>query len=563
MLRSTLTRFARSRTAVVSRSAHTTATSYATRHDDLQFILHDVCGYEAHYKKLGYDLDADSIDMLVGECSKFCEQELHPLSAVGDSVGCKRDTDGNVTTPPGWKEAYGPYKDGGWQGLTVPEEYGGQSMPQSMGMIKSELLGTSNWSWGMYPGLANGAANTLLLHANEEQKQLYLRKIAEGDWLGTMCLTEPHCGTDLGQMRTKAEPAGNGTYKITGTKVFISCGEHDWTDNIVHIVLARLPDAPPGTKGISLFIVPKYLPDADGNVPAGAERNILCGGIESKMGIHGSSTCIMNFDGSVGYLLGEPNKGLKQMFTFMNTARIGTAIQGIGAAELAYQNSMPYAKERMSMRAMSGTKHPNQVADSLIAHGDVRRMLLTQRAIAEGGRCLLYDAAKIADGIYKPGASQKDIDAVEHWLGLFTPVLKGCLTELGQEAASLGMQVWGGHGFIKDNGMEQIYRDVRISTLYEGTTGIQALDLLGRKVMLNKGALLNKYNNAVIADCWRIGKENAELRSMAMKLAAYSTQWRLLTVRLLAQAARDREVVSSAAVDFLMFSGYVSLAHSW
>jgi alkylation response protein AidB-like acyl-CoA dehydrogenase len=498
--------------------------------------------------------------MLVTECAKFCENTLAPLATAGDANGAKW-LNGNVTGPKGWKEAYAAYAEAGWQGLTVPEKYGGQGMPQSLGLIKAELVGTANWTWGMYPGLALGAANTLLLHASEAQKAVYLKKLAEGTWLGTMCLTEPHCGTDLGQMRTKAEPQADGTFKITGTKIFISCGEHDFTENIVHIVLARLPNAPPGTKGISLFIVPKYLPNADGSLAK--ERNIKCGSIEDKMGIHGSSTCVMNFDASTGFIIGEPNNGLKQMFTFMNTARIGTAIQGVGASELAYQNSVPYTKERMSGRAMSGTKQPELAADPIIHHGDVRRMLLTQRAFAEGGRSMLYDAAKIADGIYVPGATKEDIDKVEHHLGLFTPILKGFLTETSLEAASLGMQVWGGHGYIRANGVEQIYRDARIGTLYEGTTGIQALDLLGRKVMLNKGKLLREYISRVGSDAIDVLRTHSQLRRYSMHLLRYTAHWFISSLRLMAQARSDREVVSSAANDFLMFSGYVSMAHHW
>ncbi len=545
-----------------SAGAGAASLKYKANLTELQFVLHDVHKMTAHYAALGYKeaADREAMDMLVGECAKFCENTLAPLATVGDSDGAKW-SNGNVTGPRGWKEAYAAYRDAGWQGLTVPEQYGGQGMPQSLGLIKAELVGTSNWTWGMYPGLALGAANTLLLHASESQKATYLRKLAEGTWLGTMCLTEPHCGTDLGQMRTKAEPQPDGSFKITGTKIFISCGDHDFTENIVHIVLARLPDAPPGTKGISLFIVPKYLPKPDGSLAK--ERNIQCGSIESKMGIHGSSTCVMNFDASTGFIIGQPNNGLKQMFTFMNTARIGTAIQGVGASELAYQNSVPYAKERMSGRAMSGVKEPDKVADPIIHHGDVRRMLLTQRAFAEGGRSMLYDAAKIADGIYVPGATKEQIDKVEHRLGLFTPILKGFLTETSLESASLGMQIWGGHGYIRQNGVEQIYRDARIGTLYEGTTGIQALDLLGRKVLLNKGALLREYIMQVGNDALTIAGQHGALRRHSMALLRYSALWFISTVRLLATARTDREVVSSAANDFLMYSGYVSMAHHW
>jgi len=553
--------------SVLRRHAATGAATlkYNVRMDDLQFVLHDVVKIEDHYKKLGYkDVDKENIDMLVGECAKFCEQELAPLYQSGDAEGCKRNDDGTVTTPSGWKEAYDSFREAGWQGLSVLEKYGGQGMPQSLGMIKSELLGTANWAWGMYPGLALGAANTLYLHASEQQKQTYLTKLAEGTWLGTMCLTEPHCGTDLGQMTTKAELNDDGSYNITGTKIFISCGEHSWTDNIIHIVLARLPGAPEGTKGISLFIVPKYLPNEDGSLSD--KRNIECGGIEHKMGIHGSSTCTMNFDNAKGFLIGKPHNGLKYMFTFMNTARVGTAIQGISACEMAYQNSAQYAKERMSSRAMGGVTYPNEKADFIIAHGDVRRMLLTQRAYAEGGRAMLYEAAAIADGIYLPGATEAEIKSVENWLGLFTPVLKGFLTEVGQEAASLGMQTWGGHGYIVENGMEQIYRDARIATLYEGTTGIQALDLLGRKVLLNKGALIRKRSAHMSKYCLGIMTSNSPLSPIfkkAAKIQYLIGELNVLTGRLMLQASKDKEVVSSAAYDFLMYNGYLQMGYQW
>ncbi|MGH8115565.1 MAG: acyl-CoA dehydrogenase family protein, partial [Rhodanobacteraceae bacterium] len=357
-------------------------------------------------------------------------------------------------------------------------------LPMSMGVFKSEMMGTANWSFTMYPGLSLGAMNTVMQHASPELKNLYMPPLVEGRWGGTMCLTEPQCGTDLGQVKTRAEPQADGTYKITGTKIFISSGDHDLTENIIHIVLARLPDAPPGTRGISLFIVPKMQVNADGSL--NGRNNVVCSALEHKMGIKASATAVINFEDSTGYMIAQPNKGLEAMFTFMNTARIGTAISGVCNAELSYQGALAYAKERRSMRSLSGKKEPDKVADAIIHHPDVRRMLMTQKAIAEGGRAMIYFAAQYADHMTN-GIVEGDDKKYKHWddkLGFLTPILKGFLTELGLEAANLGMQVFGGHGYIKEHGMEQIARDARISTLYEGTTGIQSLDLLGRKVLV-------------------------------------------------------------------------------
>ena len=487
---------------------------------------------------------------------------LSPLYQSGDEEGCKLEN-GEVITPKGYKEAYQQYVMGGWQGLSAPEEFGGQGLPASMGLFKQEMMGTANWSFSMYPGLSLGAMNTIFLHGTDEQKQTYLVPLTEGRWGGTMCLTEPQCGTDLGQVKTRAEPQADGSYKLTGTKIFISSGEHDLTENIVHIVLARLPDAPKGTKGISLFIVPKFMPAADGGV--GERNGVSCGSLEKKMGIKASATCVMNFDGATGYLIGPENQGLECMFTFMNTARIGTAIQGVGPAELSYQWALDYAKERRSMRALSGKKEPDQVADSLIHHADVRRMLLTQKALAEGGRAMLYYAARVADHMveaHTAGDTEK-AEKYDDKLGFLTPILKGFLTELGCEAANLGMQVFGGHGYIREHGMEQIARDTRIATLYEGTTGIQALDLLGRKVLLmTQGGAVREFTFKV-ANFARKHLTDKRLRPMAVELLKLTAQWNVLTVRVMLAARKDRDVVSAAAYDFLMYSGYVSMAYMW
>ncbi|MED5240201.1 MAG: acyl-CoA dehydrogenase C-terminal domain-containing protein [Pseudomonadota bacterium] len=528
---------------------------------DMRFLMNEVFDFEGHYKTLpnGEDATPDMVEAIVGEMAKLCENTIGPLYQSGDEEGCKLE-DGVVTTPKGFKEAYAEFQAGGWQGLSHPVEYGGQGLPMSLGLIKQEMMATANWSFSMYPGLSLGAMNTIQLHGTEEQKQDYLVPLTEGTWGGTMCLTEPQCGTDLGQVKTKAEPQKDGSYKISGTKIFISSGDHDMVENIVHIVLARLPDAPKGTKGISLFIVPKYLP---GKI--GEDNGVNVGSLEKKMGIKASATCVMNFDEATGFLIGPENKGLECMFTFMNTARLGTAMQGIAHAELSYQGALPYAKERKSMRALSGKKEPDAIADSLIHHGDVRRMLLKQKAIAEGGRAMLYFSAQYADNMIS-GILENDMKKYEHWdseLGFFTPILKGFLTEKGLEVANDGMQVFGGHGYIKEHGMEQIVRDARISTLYEGTTGIQALDLLGRKVLLTtKGKCVRDFTKKLV-DFGTKNLRDPKLRPFAWKLLKIAAEWNYLTTRIMLVAAKDRDMVSTASYDFLMYSGYAMMAYFW
>ncbi len=533
---------------------------------DMNFVMNDVFKAQAHYQTFpeGQEATPDLVAAIIEECARFAEQELSPLYQTGDKEGCRLE-EGKVITPKGYKEAYTQFVAGGWQGLSHPVEYGGQGLPVSLGVIKSEMISTANWSWGMYPGLSLGAMNTIYLHGDEQQKQTYLIKLTEGTWAGTMCLTEAQCGTDLGQVKTKAEPNADGSYTLTGSKIFISAGDHDLTENIIHIVLARLPDAPKGTRGISLFIVPKYLPDADGN--PGEFNHVTVGALEDKMGIKASATCVLNFDGSQGFLIGPENKGLECMFTFMNTARIGTGLQGCASAELAFQNALTYAKERLSMRSLSGKKQPDKVADPIIVHPDVRRMLLTQKALAEGGRALIYYAALKADTLVH-GPTEAAKERADDDLGFLTPIIKAFLTETGFEAANLGMQVFGGHGYIKEWGMEQIVRDSRISMLYEGTTGIQALDLLGRKILLDKGTSFRRFSKELGHYCrgksrYVSGKRRAKMKGMVSELTWLNRQWSYLTLRVVFNSMRNRDEVGAASVDYLMYSGYIVMGYMW
>lgn len=527
---------------------------------DIQFVLHELLNVEEHYKTLRGDeeVNRELIDAIVDEGAKFCENELAPINRGGDEEGCKFDN-GNVITPPGFKEAYQKYVEGGWPALAAAEAHGGQGLPNSLGVVMSELTGTANWSWGMYPGLSHGAVKTIEQHGTPEQKELYLTRLISGEWTGTMCLTEPQCGTDLGILRTKAEPNADGSYAITGTKIFISAGDHDFVDNIVHIVLARLPDAPQGTKGISLFIVPKVNVNEDGTL---AEANgVSCGSLEHKMGIHGNATCVMNFENARGFLIGPPNRGLNCMFTFMNTARVGTALQGLAAAEGSFQGALAYAKERLAMRSLSGPKEPEKEADPIIVHPDVRRMLLTQKAFAEGGRALAYYLACHSD-VVEQGTDEDAKKASDDMMAFLTPIAKAFMTETGFEAANQGVQVFGGHGFIREWGMEQIVRDTRISMLYEGTTGVQALDLLGRKVMLTQGALLKNFTKLIHKFC--VDSEGDEsLKEFVGPLAELNKEWGDVTTQIGMRAMQNQDEVGAASVDYLMYSGYVTFAYFW
>ncbi|UZK02882.1 acyl-CoA dehydrogenase C-terminal domain-containing protein [Venatoribacter cucullus] len=529
---------------------------------EIKFVMDELLDMPAHYASIPAYADVatpDMVDAIINEGAKFCENVLSPLNRVGDIEGCTRHEDGSVTTPTGFKEAYKQFVEGGWPSLAHEVDHGGQGLPESLGIVMSEMVGSSNWSWGMYPGLSHGAMNTIELHGTDEQKHIYLSKLVSGEWTGTMCLTESHCGSDLGILKTKAEPNADGSYAITGSKIFISAGEHDMADNIVHIVLARLPGAPEGTKGISLFIVPKFLPNEDGT--PGERNSLICGSIEHKMGIHGNATCVMNFDGAKGWLIGPENKGLNCMFTFMNTARIGTALQGSTAAEASYQGALAYAKDRLAMRSLTGPKAPEKAADPIIVHPDVRRMLLTQKAFAEGGRALVYLTAQQND-IVKKSEDEEARKAADEMLGFLTPIAKAFLTEVGYEATNLGVQVFGGHGFIAEWGMEQLVRDTKIACIYEGTTGIQALDLLGRKVLMTQGASLRNFTKLVHKFC-QAEEANAELAHLVKPLAELNKEWGDLTMKIGMAAMKNREEVGSASVDYLMYSGYVTLAYLW
>jgi alkylation response protein AidB-like acyl-CoA dehydrogenase len=530
---------------------------------DVLFLFNDVFDMQTQFKQVvgGDQATPDMIEAIFAEGAKFSENELAPLYQSGDD-GCVW-TDGEVTTPEGFKEAYKTYIEAGWTSLTGSEGMGGQNLPSSIGLAVTEMITTANWAWAMYPGLSEGAIATLEDHGTEDQKKDYLTKLISGVWSGTMCLTEPHCGTDLGQMKTKAVPNADGSFSVDGTKIFISAGEHDLTENIVHIVLAKLPDAPKGTKGLSLFIIPKFLPAADGS--AGERNGVRCGSIEHKMGIHGNGTAVLNFDNAKSFLIGEPHDGLNAMFTYMNVARIGTASQGVSAAERSYQGASAYARDRLAMRSISGIKNPDGPADAIIEHPDVRRMLLTQRAIAEGGRAMVTYASQFAD-VYRAGKTEEAKKAAEARLGFCTPILKGFITELGVEAANHGVQVFGGHGYIKEWGMEQILRDSRIATLYEGTTGIQALDLVGRKVLLDRLKQLNVFTGEMLSfakGCmpWTAAGRDKTVRNQAWQVAKLAMRWRFLAYKLGAGAKKRPDSVGAGSVDFLMFSGYAYMAY--
>lgn len=526
---------------------------------DIKFVMQELLDCDTHYQKLGYeDASLDMVDAIIGEAAKFTEQVIAPINQIGDEQGCTWN-DGEVTTPDGFKEAYRQYVEGGWPTLAQNIDFGGQGLPHSLNTAISELFSGANHSFAMYPGLSHGALATIEEHGSDAQKNTFMPKLVEGTWTGTMCLTEPHCGTDLGMLRTKAELNDDGSYSLTGTKIFISAGEHDLSDNIVHIVIARIPGSPEGSKGISLFIVPKFNVTDDGEV---ADRNaVSCGSIEHKMGINANATCVINFDGAKGYLIGEVNRGLNCMFTFMNAARLGVATEGVGAAEASFQGALAYAKDRLQMRSLSGVKNPDGPADAIIVHPDVRRMLLTQKSIAEGGRALVAYLAQLVD-IGHVSKDPVEKATTEAKLALLTPIAKAFLTELGLECTSHGIQVFGGHGFIKEWGMEQLMRDTKISCLYEGTTGIQALDLLARKILGSKGEILKPFGAEVTAFCVANAGDEA-MQEFIQPIMTFGGDLQKMTERVGLKAMQNPDEIGAASVDYLMYSGYLTLAYFW
>jgi hypothetical protein len=529
---------------------------------DMQFVLHEVLNVVDELKAMPQhaDIDVDTFNAVLEEGGKFASEVIFPINLSGDAEGCKLDkTTHEVTPPKGFKEAYKTYVEGGWPSLSADPEYGGQGLPISLNQCFYEMLNSGNQAWTMYPGLSHGAYEALHAHGTPEQKKMFLPKLTSGEWTGTMCLTEPHCGTDLGLLRTKAEPQADGTYKITGAKIFISAGEHDMVSNILHLVLARLPDAPAGSKGISLFVVPKYKVNADGSL---AERNpIFCAGLEHKMGIHGNATCQMVLEGAVGTLVGEPNKGLNAMFVMMNAARLGVGMQSLGLTEVAYQNAVAYAKDRLQMRALSGPKAPDKPADPIIVHPDVRKMLMTARAYAEGGRALAIHTALLIDKeLHHPDADVRKECADE--VALLTPIVKAFMTDNGWIATSHCMQVYGGHGFIHEWGMEQYVRDARINMIYEGTNTIQSLDLLGRKVLGDNGAKLKKFGKK-IAQFVEDEGISEEMQEFVNPLAELGDKVTKLTTEIGMKAMKNADEAGAAAVDYLRVCGHLVFAYFW
>lgn len=524
---------------------------------DMKFVMFDVHNAGLTYTNLRFEnADRDLLDAVLEEAAKFAENVLAPINSTGDKQGCQFDpSDGTVTTPDGYRQAYQQFVEAGWSALTAPESLGGQHVPESIGGVFKEMIDAACLSWGNYPLLSHGAVEALKHHGSDWQREVFLKPIVAGQWTGTMCLTEPHCGTDLGLLKTRATPNSDGSYNISGTKIFITGGEHDLTDNIIHLVLARLPDAPAGVKGISLFIVPKRRVTQDGRMQGA--NNVRCGSIEHKMGIHASATCVMNFDDAQGYLIGEANRGLNAMFTMMNSARVSVGLQGLGLMDRAYQNALAYSRERLQMRSATGAKFPEKAADPIIVHPDVRRMLLTCKALAEGSRALAYQATLQID-IVEQATNAEEKEQAELFLGFLTPIVKGALTEWANECTYHALQCFGGHGYVQEWGMEQLARDARITTIYEGTTQIQALDLLGRKTMFTKGAGLQRFLADIEGFC------NANPSSaFCAPLQKAAALWSSVTNEIASRSQSDAEALGSSAYDYLMLSAYVCLGYWW
>lgn len=533
--------------------------TYKAPLEDILFVLNEVVGVGDLQKLEGYEeVTPDLIESILEEASKLCANEIAPLNFPGDQEGCHFEN-GIVRSPKGFKEAYNLFVESGWQSLSGDKEYGGQGMPKSIDFTISEMLCSANLSFSMYSMLTHGAYTALKRHGSDELKQAYLPKLIQGSWSGTMCLTEPHAGTDLRLLRTKAVPQDDGSYKLTGTKIFISAGEHDLTENIIHLVIARTPDAPEGIKGISLFIVPKFMSKADGSI--GPRNGVYCGSIEHKMGIKASSTCVINFDEAQGYLVGNLHEGMKYMFTMMNAARLGVGIQGLGLAEVSYQNAATYAKERLQGRSLNGVKAPEKAADPLIVHPDIRRMLMSSKAFIEGARALAYDVAYHID-ISEKHSDPKVREAADDYVSMMTPVIKAYLTDYGFETTNLGVQIYGGHGYIAEHGMEQFIRDARIAQIYEGTNGIQALDLVGRKLSQHSGRLMRQFF-PVIDQFVREHKEHVGLTDFIQPLADGFSKLQQATMFIAQKGLMDKEEAGAAATDYCRLFGHVALAHMW
>jgi len=534
--------------------------TYKAPVDEVMFVLRDVLHVERYNNLPGFaETTPDLVEAVLAEAAKFCEDVITPLNRVGDKEGCRRHADGSVTTPAGFKDAYNKLVAGGWVGASAPVEFGGQGLPMLLTVAVREFLYSSNIAFAMYSSLALGAVAAIFAHGSAEQKARYLPKLISGEWAGTMNLTEPQCGTDLGLLRCRAAPQSDGSYKITGTKIFISAGEHDLTENIVHLVLARIDGAPAGTKGISLFIVPKILSAADGAL--GARNAVSCGSIEDKMGIHGNATCVMNYDGATGWLIGEQNRGLYAMFTMMNSARLSVGLQGLALSEVAYQNAVAYAKERLAGRALSGAKFPEKSADPIIVHPDVRRMLMTMRAFNEAARALILWTALKGDIARRSGDANERQAADDH-MGLLTPVIKGVLTDQGFANTVLAQQVFGGHGYIAEHGMEQFVRDARIAMIYEGANGIQALDLVGRKLPKDGGRALQAFFGEVSGTIKERGAD-AAMAAFVKPLGQALGELQQATVWFMQNTPGNPDNAGAGAADYMQLFGLVALGYMW
>ncbi|KQO72637.1 MULTISPECIES: acyl-CoA dehydrogenase C-terminal domain-containing protein [unclassified Methylobacterium] len=534
--------------------------SYKAPVEDVLFLLNDVLGFQRYSNLRGFsDASPDVVEAVLGEGAKLAEEVFAPLNAVGDREGCTRQADSGVTTPKGFKAGYDTYAAGGWMGLSVPEEFGGQGLPHTLNTAISEFVSGANLALGMYPGLTQGAMAALLVHGSDAQKAMYLPKMVEGAWTGTMNLTEPHCGTDLGLLKTKAVPNGDGSFNLTGTKIFISAGEHDLSENIVHLVIARIEGAPAGTKGISLFVVPKFLVNADGSV---GERNpVSCGSLEHKMGIHGNSTCVMNYDGAKGWLVGQENRGLNAMFVMMNEARLAVGVQGLGQSEVAYQNAVAYAKDRLQGRSLTGAKAPDKVADPIIVHPDVRRTLMGIRAFNEAGRALVLWTALQADIGHRSEDAAERQRAEDH-MGLMTPVVKGVLTDRGFANAVEAQQLFGGHGYIEEWGMSQFVRDARIAMIYEGANGIQAMDLIGRKLPKDGGRAMMGFLSEVQTFLKDHGEDEG-MKPFAAPLQAGLDDLQGATMWFMQNAFSKPDNAGAGATDYMHLLGLVAMGYMW